>query len=147
MTTGRYTSYDALKGKYPETQKSIAQSAVSSYFIANTEDELDSRVAMRYSVPFSAPIPGMIQDLATDLVYYKLTIRSDQSENLKTYIDERIKGIIDGTIVLVSSGTSLQVAANGAWISSSYSTSFGMDSDVNWRVDPDLIDDTSAGRR
>lgn len=138
---GRYTSFDMVKGKYPEAQKSIAQTAASSYFIANTEDELDSRVAQRYTVPFN-PVPGMIRDLATDMIFYKLTIRQESSEALKTYIDERIKGLIDGTIVLTSSGASLQNGVNASWVSNSYSTTFGMDSDVNWRVDCDLVNDT-----
>ena len=139
MITGRYTDWDMVKGKYPEAQSAIAQSAVSSYFICGTEDELDARIAARYTVPFNvSSVPPMIRDLATDMVFYKLTIRQESSEKIGEYIDKRIDGLIDGTIVLTGAAS----GANAAWISNSYYGSFGMDNPINWQIDPELIDDT-----
>ena len=140
---GRYTDLDMVKGRYPTAQKAIAQSAVSSYFIDGAEGELDARLAARYTVPFS-PAPSFIRDLATDIVFYKMTIFQESSEALGKYIDSRIEGLISGTIVLPSAPTSDN---NGAWVSDSYHSKFGLDNPVNWQTDADQIDATIEGRR
>lgn len=142
---GRYTSWDLVKGRYPSAQSGTAQTSVSSYYISGAEAELDGRVGKVYVTPFIAPIPGFISDLATDMAYYKMVMFQKNAQILKTSIDERIKGLIDGSIIIVASGTGL-ASGNTAWISDSYHSVFGHDDPTNWRADWDQLSADINGR-
>ena len=110
---GRYISWNDVVGRYPTAAQIKAAAGaenMGSYWLVHAEDEIDSRVACRYTVPFS-PAPFLIQDLCIDLTYYKCTIRQKESESLWAYIKDRIDGIVDGTILLVASGSLLSTRA------------------------------------
>jgi phage gp36-like protein len=128
---GRYTTWDQVVGRYQSAKTGIDASYANSYFVKGAEDLLDGYLASRYSVPFS-PAPGVIQDLATDMAYYKLVYAEKRGEPLKKSIDERIKAILDGTIMLVSSGSLLPNASQETGIVDDRPSAFGPDDPINW---------------
>lgn len=140
-----YIDWARLSGKYPTVAPNYNASVANSYWIPAAESEVNGRLAPRYTVPFS-PCPEMVADLVVDLTYYKMTYRQENQEKLKEYIDERFKGILDGTILLTTSAGALDRVANGAWVSNSYHTSFGPDAAENWNVSSEWIGDVRDQR-
>jgi phage gp36-like protein len=140
-----YIDWSHLSGKYPVIAKDFDSSLANSYWIPGAENEVNSRLAVRYSVPFS-PCPDMVKDLVVDLTYYKMTYRQENQDKLKEYLDERFKGLADGTIALVTSVSVAQNPSNFAWASNSYHTSFGPDCVENWQVSSQWIEDTRSAR-
>jgi phage gp36-like protein len=136
---GRYITWADVTGRYADFAKGPDASMASSYFVPQAESEVDARLAAKYAVPFS-PVPHVVQDLCIDLAYYKATIRQEGSKSIKEYIDERFKAIIDGTLVLTTSGGLVDSQGNSAWASNSYHTSFGPDNEVNWVGDSAAIE-------
>lgn len=142
---GRYIDWAYVTGRYGDFAKGPDATKAGSYFVNMAESEVDARLAPKYSVPFT-PAPLLVQDLCIDLAYYKATIRQDSSKAIKEYIDERFKGLLDGTILLTNSGGVIDQTGNLAWASNSYHSSFGPDADVNWRVDSQWIQDAQDAR-
>lgn len=140
-----YIDWSRVSGKYPDIAPKFEASAANSHWIPGAENEVNSRLAVRYTVPFS-PCPDMIADLVVDLTYYKMTYRQENQEKLKEYIDERFKGLLDGSIVLVTSAGVVSDTSNFAWASNSYHTSFGPDGPENWRVSSQWIEDVRDAR-
>jgi hypothetical protein len=121
---------------------------MSEGYIDPAEDEVDARLSVRYTVPFTSPIPGMVKSLSIDVAYYKLSIRSEESEKLGEYLYGKDgKGGIFGQIVsgVVQIDQSLP-QPNSAWVDKEYTTRFGPDSEVNWRPDSDSIVDAENDR-
>lgn len=140
-----YIDWARVAGKYPDIAPKFDSSQANSYWIPASQNEVDARLAIRYSVPFS-PCPEMIADLVVDLTYYKMTYRNENQEALKKYIDERFTGLLNGTIALVTSAGVITDTSNFAWSSNSYHTSFGPDGPENWRVSSQWIDDVRNDR-
>jgi phage gp36-like protein len=110
--------------------------AVASYWLGYAEAEVDARLAVKYTVPFS-PAPPLVKDLAIDLTYFRMTIRQKGSELIKEFIDERFAGLIGGTITLTDSSGAAMGGISTAWSEqdkSGYHTTFGPDSELNWTV-------------
>ena len=133
---GRYINWDAVAGRYKDAATIVGAEGIGSYYLSAAEAEVDGRLAPIYAVPFATPIPEVVQDLAVDLTYYKMTLTRKGSELLKGYIDARFKDIISGTLTLVSSGVLLTPQApRMAWgTHQDYHSQFGADDPVNWRV-------------
>ncbi len=140
-----YIDWSRVVGKYPDIAPKFDASAVNSNWIPGAEGEVNGRLAIKYTVPFT-PCPDMISDLVVDLTYYKMTYRQENQEALKKYIDERFKGLLDGTIAIATSGGVIPDVSNYAWASNSYHTSFGPDGPENWRVSSNWIEDTRDAR-
>ena len=142
---GRYIDWVDVTNKYKDWPKAADATLAAASFIPQAEAEVDGRLAVKYSVPFS-PVPYIVQDLCCDVAYYKATIRQEGSEIVKKYIDERSKAIIDGTLVLTTSAGALTPTGNTAWASNSYHSSFGMDSEINWHVSTVAVQDIQDAR-
>ncbi len=137
---GRYIDWSHVVGRYKDAATLAEASNTGSYWLNMAEYEIDGALGARYTVPFS-PAPLQVQDLCIDLTYFKMTVGKATKKDLKKYIDERIAGLIDGTIVLVTSAGNIQGDPNAAWSENSYHTSFGPDDPVNFRVDSNWITD------
>lgn len=142
---GRYIDWADVTGRYGDFAKGPGAGEAQASFIPQAEAEVDARLAVKYTVPFS-PAPYLVQDLCIDLAYYKATIRQESSKLIKDYIDARFKDIIDGTMILTNSAGLIAATGNFAWASNSYHSSFGLDSEVNWNVDSGAITDIQGAR-
>lgn len=142
---GRYIDWADVTGRYQAFPKAFDASAAESWLIPHAESEVDGRLAVKYTVPFS-PAPYLVKDLSIDLAYYKVIFGSERAADLKTYIDDRFKAILDGSLVLTTSAGTVGQTGAYAWASNSYHTSFGPDSEVNWKVDCEWVTDVQDAR-
>lgn len=142
---GRYINWADVTGRYGDFAKGADATVAAAAFIPQAEAEVDGRLAPKYTVPFS-PAPYLVQDLCIDVAYYKATIRQEGSKLLGESLEQRFKAIINGTLLLTNSGGAIQESGGAAWCSNSYHSSFGPDSEVNWRVDSNWINDAMDAR-
>lgn len=142
---GRYILWTDVTNRYVDWAKGPDSTIGEAAFIPHAEAEVDARLAVKYSVPFS-PAPYLVKDLSVDLAYYKATIRQESSKLLKDYIDARFKAIIDGTLLLTNSAGVVAGTGGFAWASNSYHSSFGMDDETLWRVDSQQTYDLQSAR-
>lgn len=143
----RYATYQDVAKRYPAAVKAFQDADFESGYLTPAEDEVDGRLAALYTVPFTAPIPGLVKSLAIDVAYYKLTMRSKESESLRIYLygkdgDGGIFGsILSGDVVIDTTAT-----PNAASLDKSYHTRFGPDDPINWRPDTDSLIDVCQER-
>jgi hypothetical protein len=142
---GRYITWADVTGRYNDFAKGPEASTAELSFVPQAEAEVDGRLAVKYSVPFS-PAPYLVKDLSIDLAYYKATIRQESSKLIGEYLEKRFQAIIDGTLILSNSLGTVGAVGNMAWASNSYRSSVGPDSEVNWSVDPQAIEDAQSAR-
>jgi phage gp36-like protein len=142
---GRYITWADVTGRYTDFAKGPDAIVAEASFVPQAEAEVDGRLGVKYTVPFS-PAPYLVKDLCVDLAYYKATIRQESSKLIKEYIDQRFESIIDGTLVLSNSLGTVAGTGNFAWASNSYHSSSGLDSEVNWNVDSQAIYDIQTAR-
>lgn len=142
---GRYINWADVTGRYGDFAKGPDATVAAASFIPQAEAEVDGRLAPKYTVPFS-PAPYLVQDLCIDLAYYKATIRQEGSKIIGESLEKRFKAIIDGTLLLTTSAGTVAEDGATAWVSNSYHSSFGPDSEVNWRVDSNWINDAMDAR-
>jgi hypothetical protein len=98
--------------------------------------DVDALIGAKYSVPFT-PTPLFVKNLAIDLCYWQITYKEQDQALLKEYIDERVTGVLNGTITLTDPATGgvISPAASVFLTTSGTLTSFGMDNPVNFGVD------------
>lgn len=134
----RYINWADVTGRYRDAAKVADATDGANYWIVSAEGEVDARLASKYSVPFANTptlAPDIVRDLSIDLAYFKMTVGKEGAKELKKYIDERFKGLLDGTISIVSSGGTVVDQAVSAWSNrEGYHSSFGVDDPVNWHV-------------
>lgn len=143
---GRYTTWDLVTGRYDAAAKRGGSSEQQNYFIAGAEGEIDGYLAKRYTLPLT-PAPDFLVDLATDLVFWKLSYGQKVAEPLRKSIDARLQGLRDGTITLVGSGSGALSTSNLTATENKYRSSFGHDNPINWSVDRDALIDDRATRQ
>jgi len=145
---GRYADWDDVANRYPDIAKLAGSIELGTSWLAGAEDELDARLAARYTVPFAAPVPGLINDLIIDMTYWRATMRQESSAVLKTFIDERLGGLVSGAIALVSSGTVMasSTAPRASVDTAGRHTSFGPDDPIEWETDEDWIEAVEDSR-
>ncbi|CAB4165486.1 Bacteriophage Mu, Gp36 [uncultured Caudovirales phage] len=132
---GRYISWDMLVGKYGDVPKIADSTHAESYFIHASEHEVDAWLASRYTTPFSSNVSQAVKDICIDLAYYKMTWRQKDSDKLYSYIEKRVTAFINGTMVLTDASGNIASGGDVPWSTSdNYSATFGVDSDLNWRV-------------
>lgn len=142
---GRYIDWADVTGRYGDFAKGPDAANAQQSFIPQAESEVDGRLAVKYSVPFS-PAPVLVQDLCIDMAYYKATIRQEGSKAIGDSLERRFKAIIDGTLILTTSAGPVAATSNIAWASNSYATAFGPDSEVNWEVSSQWVQDVQDAR-
>jgi phage gp36-like protein len=130
----RYIDWQDVANRYADSAKSGGGAEeMKLSFINDAEDEVDARLANRYTVPFT-PVPGVIAGLCIDLTYYKMKIGTKGVEPLKKYIDQRFTDLNDGTMTLTLSGTALG-SSDRAWSTTQdFPSSFGVDPAERWTV-------------
>lgn len=142
---GRYINWADVTGRYNDFAKGPDASVAAASFIPQAEAEVDGRLAPKYTVPFS-PAPYLVQDLCIDLAYYKAAMGTERAKLVGESLEKRFKAIIDGTLLLTTSAGTIVAEGATAWVSNSYHSSFGPDSEVNWRVDSNWINDAMDER-
>lgn len=142
---GRYIVWTDVTNRYPDFAKGPDATLAEAAFVPQAEAEVDGRLAPKYSVPFS-PAPYLIKDLCVDLAYYKATIKQESSKLIYENLEARFKAIIDGTLLLTTSAGVVGATGNQAWASNSYHSAFGLDNEVNWRVDSQQVGDLQDAR-
>lgn len=142
---GRYIDWADVTGRYQDFANAADSTRAEGYFIPYAEAVVDGRLAVKYTVPFS-PAPYIVKDLCIDLAYYKATLRQDGSKAIGDSIEERFKSILNGELILTTSDGVLSTTGNQAWVSNTYHTSFGPDSEVLWQVDTQWVQDIQDER-
>lgn len=130
-----YFLWEDLTAKYPILSKDFGAAAVNSFWAQAASADVDALVGKRFTVPFT-PTPFFIKNLAIDLCYWEMTYKEEDQSILKDYIDERVTGLVNGTITLTDpSGNQIAAAATVFLTTSGTISSFGMDSPTNFEVD------------
>lgn len=141
---GRYINWDDVANSYPDWAKAASANTIGNLWIPRAEDEVDARLAPKYTVPFS-PVPGVVRDLCIDLAYYKLVFASEKGKELKESLKDRFAALLSGEMVLTVSGTLL--ASDRPWSThQEYHTAFGVDPDINWQVSDAQAEDEQEAR-
>jgi len=142
---GRYIDWDDVANAYPDWARQASANSVGNLWIPRAEDEVDGRLAPKYTVPFT-PVPGIVRDLCIDMAYYKLTFATDKGKALWESLKDRFADILDGTLVITNSAGALSSADRGWSTHQDYPTAFGVDSDINWRVSSSQAFDEQEAR-
>lgn len=127
----RYIEWDDVANSYPDWSKAVSANTVGNLWIPRAEDEVDARLAPRYTVPFT-PVPGVVRDLCIDLAYYKLVFASEKGEKLGEILEKRFEAILDGSMLLTTSGAVLDSGERAFSTHQKYPTQFGVDNPINW---------------
>lgn len=139
---GRYIDWADLTNRYRAAAQMGGATELSPT-IDDAEAEVDARLGVRYAVPFgpsSADVPQIVRTLSIDIAYYRLIYATEQGQALKRYIDERITGLISGTLTLTTSAGVIASSEARAWTSTDYRSAFGPDDPINWSVSAEAID-------
>jgi len=139
---GAYTNWGLVAGRYPTVATSRTEADAEDNFIAGAEGEINSRLATKYTTPFST-VPALITDLATDLTYVKLRHYTKDVKGVADHIESIFKGLLDGTITLTEGESS---GGNEAYINETYHSAFGLDDPVEWSRDQDQLAEESDAR-
>ena len=134
---GRYINWSDVTNRYKEAVQFGGETEVGSAFIYGAEAYIDGKLAVKYAVPFANTptlAPPLIRDLATDLAYYRMTMRQESSKALGEDLAQRFKDLLAGTLVVVTGSGSL-IASNSdmPWSTTqNYHSAFGNDTPENW---------------
>lgn len=152
----RYTSFEDIKILFPKvSQTSLTAAQANGIFISKAENEIDGRLAVKYSIPFSSgAVPGLIKSMAQDLSFYYIGRRfftqtvKDKNPWIATYkedVDELIKSILDGdTVIVDNSGSIIDTRTDQSQIWSNtteYKPTFDHRDQTLQRIDPDRLED------
>jgi phage gp36-like protein len=131
-----YFMWEEISGKYPSLVKDYDSSKVNCIWAPLACADVDALIGAKYSVPFT-PTPLFVKNLAIDMCYWQMTYKETDQALLKEYIDERVMGVLNGTITLTNptDGSAIAPASNVFMTTSGTLTSFGMDNPVNFGVD------------
>lgn len=129
-----YVQWSEVVARYQDLASDYSSADAQLGLISGAEAELDSRLAVRFTVPFS-PVPPMIKDLAIDMAYYRATWRQQSEPALKDFIERRLAALVAGSATLVVSGTVLESNNAQAWSDRDGIRSvFGPDDVTNYSV-------------
>jgi phage gp36-like protein len=151
----QYTNFDELVELYPKISTvSLTSANIHGIYISKAEGEINAKLAMRYTVPFSSDnVPPIIKSIAQDISMYYLLRRiytqnkKDKNPWLEEWkaardlLDELAKG---ESILVDNSGIALDTRTDQQQIWSSTSTyKPAMDhrEPIFQRIDPDRLDD------
>lgn len=156
---GTYATTTTLDTLAVGTTFDTATSAVASQCITWAESEIDKMLARRYNVAaFASSVPPMVQSMTEQLAmgYFRQEMSRGGKESLtrgQTLIDrvmENLKMLANQELDLVdSNGALIAGRSSVAMVQSTtdaYTPTFAEDSDINWEVDPDKLDDITDSR-
>ena len=149
----QYINFTDVSNRYPSFSSKVgAGAAEAEGYILGAEGEVDGILIATYNVPFvpgSSNVPYLVRDICIDLAYWKAVamFNKDTGPPLKEYIDQRLKQIVEGTIMLTSStGLIAQGVPFAAATSDSTRSSFGVDDAINWSVSSSWQDEFASAR-
>lgn len=144
----RYITWEDVVNRYSDIAKDGWSEEKLTPMMLDAEAEVDSRLAPRYTVPFDvgSNAPQIVRTLSVDLTYYRVNWMNERSEKLKSYIDERFKALLDGTMSLTTSGGEVEDIALLASTDRDHRSSFGPDDPSNWRTSENWIDQVQSER-
>ena len=142
---GRYINWPDVTGRYPDAARKGGDVDVGSYWLDKAEYEIDAMLAPRYTVPFT-PAHPVVQDLCIDLTYFKMNVQQEAVQPLKKYIDERVKAILNGTMLLTTSGAALAQSSTSWSSEEGHHTSFGPDNPIEWQISSQWMQDVEDAR-
>lgn len=130
-----YITWKDVVDRYPNAAKDVSGSeGVKNNFVNGAEAHVNARLAQRYSIPFT-PCPQMIKDVVIDLAYFKMIgVRQKDSKTFKSFLDERLDGLADGTLTLMTDSGTQYGANETVFATDQYGTAFGVDDPTLWRV-------------
>lgn len=148
-----YITFNDVVNRYSSFASKVGAGATEAEgYILGAEAEVDASLVATYNVPFtpgSSNAPFLVRDICIDLAYWKAVamFNKDTGPPLKEYIDARLKQLVDGTILLVSSGGLVaQGTPFAAATSDGVRSSFGVDPSENWSVSSAWQDSFVADR-
>lgn len=146
---GRYCDWADVSGRYPEIAKSKDSTEVASGFIYFAEAELDSRLASKFTVPFSSN-NVTAQDLAIDMTYLKVYQFKDpeKAEAIEKSVSARIDRLMKGESSMMTSSGDLLTSVGGTVYSTTggYHPTFGMGDFGDLVVDSSQLQDEADAR-
>lgn len=143
---GRYINWKDVVDRYPEASRMGGAEVVHSSWLYGVEAEVDARLSNRYVVPFTAPTPDLIRDVCTDLLYCRMTARQEGSQVIYERVMDIIKNLIAGTISLDATVPTVAGGSGVTYVSNSYRSAFGPDSELNWSRSLGEIEDAIGDR-
>lgn len=143
----RYIDWASITNRYPDAARIAGANDIGSSFIAGAEAEVDARLAVRYTIPFS-PAPPLVQSIATDLAYCKMTIRQPETKPLLEQTEKLLDALVAGTLLLVDeNGGVVQSGGPTRTLSTnSYRSAFGPDDPLNWSPSQSADEDAQTVR-
>jgi len=143
----KYATYSEFSGFY--SPKGITQDEIENFWLVHGSLVVNERLGGHFTIPFSSN-NETAKDLSIHFSYLGIlnkTRNQTDSQELKTYLDERIASIVSsGTAMVTTDGFSIK-ASNGnprttAWSNTQdYNPVFDHREAIYQRVDPDLIED------
>lgn len=159
---GTYATTSSLEILMVGTAFDTATSSLATKLITHAEDEIDKWLSKRYDISAfstSTAVPPLVTSLAETLsegyMYQRMSRGGKEwmarGKELITQATENLKLIADYKLDLVdSSGSPITDMSNTAYRclsnTDSYSSTFDEDSELNWAVDTDKIQDIEDGR-
>jgi len=132
----------------------VVDDTVVQYFIDRADNYIDSRLAKRYTVPFTqSTTPPIITDISTNIATYgvlkrlKIETHNTEEDYARTFYNDGmsiLKSIGDGkTSILDNNGNIIQPLSVAGIVSSTsdYKPIFNEGDPINWEIDSDKIDD------
>lgn len=111
---GNYLDWDHVVARYGEFS-TYGATLATSHYITMAEAELESRLGVKFTVPFSSNNLTAI-DIATDMAFIKAArLKGKERQELQKIIDDRIKALIEGDAVMIAGGTVVQQDVQQAW--------------------------------
>jgi hypothetical protein len=146
---GRYIGWDFLAGRYPHVSRVGDAKQVESYYIPYAEAELEGRLGVVYTTPFTGT-NLTAKELAADLVYLRMAQFKDAEERGRFVgqINARMKRLLNGDEGLtLADGTVVYPSQEAVWSDNQgYHPAFGLDDPLDWTVDSDRLQDLEDDR-
>lgn len=149
---GRYAAWSSdVTNRYPRvatTAESRTVAILESAYLTPAEDELDARLSVAFAIPFSSN-NRTVQDLVIDMTVLRFGFFKEEAfTRMQESIDSRIKMLIDGTMVMVTSGGVLGAQAAGQAFSTvnDYPPTFGLGEIEGARPSSQRLEDEEDAR-
>ncbi len=133
---------------------SVVDDTTVEYFIERVDNYIDSRLASRYTVPFTqSTTPPIINDISANLAAYrvlkrlKIETRDEEEDYARTFYNDgmkMLKEIVDGkTEILDTNGDIIEPLDKSGVVSSTsnHKPVFNEGSEINWKISESKISD------